>query len=214
MPSSRLLRRVAFAATLGAALGASTLAALADPPTRLTFAPDPPAHPARKQIVFDIAVRRGKASIEKTRSVMLPKPAETARTTGRFALELRIGNQLLDRLRFNVPMMGDEPPQRSKKRPFRAPSLDDVTTRVTAQIADHPRATYLLLIDRITGEEQRFDWPPEPDGRVLPWKTGRVADAGPGDFPDGSARILERKDTPDASLPDALPTTPSDAGQD
>lgn len=210
----RLLRRVAFACALGVALGAGTFAALADPPAKLPFSPDPPPHASRKQVVFDIAIRRGKATIEKTRSVTLSKPAETARTTGRFALELHIGNQLLDRLRFNVPMMGDEPPQRSKKRPFRAPSLDDVTTRVSAQIADHPRATYLLLIDRITGEEQRFDWPPEPDGRLLPWKTGRLSDAGPGDFPDGSARVLERKAPADAASPDASPKPPDDAGRD
>lgn len=212
--SLRSLRRLALALPLGVALGVGTLMALADPPAKLPFSPDPPTHTVRKQWVFDVVITHGKASIEKTRGVALAKPVETARSTGRFALELHIGNQLLERTRFNVPMMGDEPPVRSKKRPFRAPSLDDVSTRVSAQLADNPRATYLLLVDRITGEEQRFDWPPEADGRVLPWKTGRVSEAAPGDFPAGGKRVVERKDPPDAGPPDAAPKPPDDAGHD
>jgi hypothetical protein len=217
MPPPRLLPRVAKAFLLGAALsaglGAGGLVALADPPPPKAFSPDPPPHAARAHWVFDIAVRRGKASIEKTRAVTLAKATETRRTTGRFALELRIGHELLDRARFNVPLMGDEPPIRSKRRPFRAPSLDDVTTRVSAQIADHPRATTLLLVDRITGEEQRFLWPPEADGRLLPWTSGVVAEAGPDDFPEGGAKVLERKGALDGGVSDGAPLPPIDAAR-
>ncbi|MFO0759943.1 MAG: hypothetical protein U0359_25890 [Byssovorax sp.] len=213
MTPRRRLLRLAFTLPLGAALsavlGAGAMTALADPPPH--FAPDPPAHPDKKHWLFDIAVTHGKLSITKAKSLTLAKPAETKRATGRFALELYIGKQLLDRARFNVPMMSDEPPVRSNKRAYRGPSLDDVTTHVTAEIADHSRATYLLLVDRVTGDTQRFDWPPEPDGHLVPWKEGRIAEAGPGDFPDGGARVVSQHDPADAGSSDA---GSSDAGRD
>ena len=99
--------------------------------------------------------------------------------------------------------MGDERPIHSAKRPFRAPTLDDVTTRVSTQMADSGRAVYLKLVDRITGEEQRFEWPPTADGHLLPWKTGQLEDAGPDDFPEGGARVMGLGHTVDAGNAEA-----------
>lgn len=204
MPRPRLLPTIA-AALLGAALGAGGLAALADPP-RGGFAPDPPALASRKQWVFELTSRGGKVSVDAVKAGMLAQPAESPRVLGRFALELHIGRELLDRVRFNVPLMGDELGQGNKNRLHRPRFEEGVSARITVRMADNPRAAYLLLVDRQTGDTQKFEWPPEKDGRVLPWKTG-LSDASPGDFPEGGVRV-----TADAGAADA--GKPSDAGRD
>ncbi len=56
-----------------------------------------------------------------------------------------------------------------------------MTTSLKVRLADNPRAAYLVLVDRFTEERQRFEWPPAPDGQLIPWKSG-LSDAGPGDF--------------------------------
>lgn len=210
----RPLRSILAAAALGALLGASGFAALAlaDPP-RGGYAPDPPARANRKQWTIEIQSKGGKVTAERAKSAMLDKPAETPRVIGRFALELYIGSELLDRVRFNVPLMGDEPPQGNRNRLPRPRFDQNVTARVNVRIADNSRASYLLLVDRESGATQKLLWPPEADGRLLPWTSG-VTDAKPGDFPDGGVRVIGWRD---GGAPDAGPAGdagPGDAGRD
>jgi hypothetical protein len=192
-------------ATLGVsgALEASIalpLAPSAEPP-KGGFSPDPPSTPSNTQRLFDVRVDKGKVSIEKVRTVTVKNAEATARVMGRYALELWIGNELLDRIRFNVPL-GADLPREDDGRPFRRPSFDRVTTRFTVKMADHPRAVYAKLVDRATGAESKFLWPPR--GEVLePFP--RPADAGPAPRP-----------APDAGAPrDAGPVdggAPRDGG--
>jgi hypothetical protein len=163
----------------GLLLGAGGLVALADP-ARTGFAPDPPARASRMQWSIEVVARAGKATVGQARSMTLEKPAESPRVMGRFALELYVGPELLDRVRFNLPLL-DPPPERERKSLLRRPAFEQVNTQIKVRIADNPRAAYLLLVDRATGETQRFAWPPEADGRVLPWKAGSLSDAGPAD---------------------------------
>src|SRR5262245_43350761 len=104
----RPLRSLAIAALLGAALGAGGVVALASPP-KGGYPPDPPARPSRANWVFEMSARGGKVTIDRVKAITYEKPAETPRVVGRFALELYIGRELLDRVRFNVPLMGAEP---------------------------------------------------------------------------------------------------------
>jgi hypothetical protein len=179
MPRLRPPKPAVIALLIGLALGAGGLAALADPP-RAGFAPDPPARASRLQWRIEVVARAGKVTVGQARSEMLEKPAESPRVMGRFALELYVGPQLLDRVRFNLPLL-DAPPEGDRTNLLRRPSFEQVNTRIKVRIADNPRAAYLLLVDRATGETQRFAWPPEADGRILPWKTGSLSDAGPAD---------------------------------
>jgi hypothetical protein len=179
MPRPRLPKRAAIALLIGLALGAGGLAALADP-ARSGFAPDPRAHASRMQWSIEVVAQAGKVTVGQVRSMMLDKPAESPRVMGRFALELYVGPELLDRVRFNLPLL-DPPPERDRKGPLRRPAFEQVNTKIKVRIAHNPRAAYLLLVDRATGETQRFAWPPEADGRILPWKAGSVSDAGPAD---------------------------------
>jgi hypothetical protein len=75
------------------------------------------------------------------------------------------------------------------------------------RIADNPRAAYLLLVDRQTGNTQKLFWPPEADGSVLLWKSV-LSDAAPGDFPEGGIRAVGIRD---GGAPEA---GPADSGRD
>lgn len=192
MPSVRApkLARVAFAAALGLALAAAGAAAVADPPPG-GYAPDPPGYSSKKQWVFEVFHSKGRTSITRARPVVLRQAASTARVMGRFAVELYVGKELLDRVRFNVPLTGDAP-EKDPRRPFRRPTFDEgVTTRMRVQMADNPRATWGRLVDRMTGAEQRFWWPPDEQGRLVPTSQppggAPAVDAGAGDAGDAGA---------------------------
>lgn len=174
--------RLGLALLLGASLAAFAALSFADPP-RGGFAPDPPGYASRKQWMFAITYRDGQANITRVGSALLAKPTTTARVMGRFALELWVGKELLDRVRFEVPLLDDDPSMH-RKGALSGPRFTNVTTRLVARMMDNPRATYLVLVDRATGQSQRFWWPPEPDGRLLPMNgqaTPAASDAGPGD---------------------------------
>jgi hypothetical protein len=190
MTPSRPVKRAAIAAVFGmfAAAFAGSMVALAEP-ARSGSAPDPAPHASKKQWTLAIVARDGKVSAERAASSTLAQPAESPRVLGRFAVELYIGPELLDRVRFNVPLMGDGPVEHSKKRAYHNPDTDKVTTKLVVRLADNPRASYLVLVDRFTDERQRFEWPPAADGSLIPWKSG-LSDAGANDFPDGSVRVM------------------------
>jgi hypothetical protein len=183
----------ALAVVVGLSLeaGSFRLLAFAEPP-RAGHAPDPTPRASLKQWVFEVVHSGTKLSIERVRAVSVDRPIATPRMMGRFALELYVGKELLDRVRFNVPLLGEGPAEGpdKPKNPFRRPRFDRVTARLRVQMADNERATYAVLVDRATGEEQRFDWPPGPDGRLQPRTSGLQAvspsasDAGP---PKGDA---------------------------
>jgi hypothetical protein len=167
--------RTVLAATAGLVLGGVALAAGGDPGR----APDPPALAASRQWVFSIRYKNKRPTVERVTSAETSKPVRTARAMGRFAIELYVGPELIDRVRFNVPLTAD-PPDPRHRRPFARPSFDDVSTRVRVVMADAPRATWAILLDRATGDEQRFWWPPEQDGTLRPRPLPRGdADAGP-----------------------------------
>lgn len=206
MTSFRLPARVALAALLGLALAAVGAAAVADPPGASRgaaadapvgggYAPDPVGSPSAKQWVFEVTYARKAASISRVRAVTLEKPAATARFMGRFAIELYVGRELLDRVRFDVPLTGDAP-ERPTNHLFRRPRFDEgVTTRLRVQMADSPRATHARLVDRLTGAEQRFEWPPGPEGQLKPRGGAAtvvgVSDAGPAADAADAARLPE-----------------------
>jgi hypothetical protein len=175
----RSTSRLGTALLLGVSLAVGATLALADPP-RGGFAPDPPGYASKKQWTFDVTYRDGKASITRVGSTLLDRPTTTARVIGRFAIELWVGKELLDRIRFDVPLLDDDP-KMHRKGPLSGPRFVNVSTRLKARMVDNPRATYVVLLDRASGQSERFWWPPEPDGRLLPMNgpaTAAASDAG------------------------------------
>lgn len=211
-------RRLAAASLFGIALASAGLWALADPP-REGFAPDPPVHVAEKQWLFEIAYTNGASSIERVRSAAAKKPLATPRVMGRYALELWVGRQLLDRVRFDVPLLGDDERERDPKRPFKRPTFNRVTTKIKAQMADHPRATVLAFVDRATGDTRRYFWPPDEKGQLTPFsaKPALTADAGADAASNvdgggaGDAAVDAAPQSSDGGSADAAPPRASDA---
>jgi hypothetical protein len=162
------LKRACVAIVLGACIAPLGLAARAEGPKE-GFAPDPPAKASAKHWLFEITVRNGKLFVTKARTLTYGRPVETARVHGRYAIEFAVGAELLDRIRFDVPLMGTGPTEKNPRHPFPRPGFDNVTTHVQVRMADNPRTVSVRLVDRATGSLERFQWPPEPDGRLVPW---------------------------------------------
>lgn len=186
------------AAIAGAALPV-VLAARAEPPKE-GFLPDPPVTKNTKHWVFDIDVKSGVVSLGKARSATTAKPEGTPRVMGRYAIELYSGRELLDRVRFNVPGMGDG--AREDKRFLKRPGMDRITTHFSVRIADNARANWARVVDRATGDEVYIAWPPDGSSATTPSDAGTDADPPlpPGAYINDAGFIVDP------------PTTPSDAG--
>lgn len=179
-------RRLAAAAVAGLAIASAAVLALADPP-REGFAPDPPVHVSEKQWVFEVSYEKGASSITSARSATSKTPMGTARVMGRFALEFRVGKELLDRVRFDVPLLGDDARERDPKRPFGRPTFSRVTTKVKVQMADHSRATTLAFVDRATGTTRTYFWPPDEKGQLTPFSAKAATTSTPATPPADAA---------------------------
>ncbi|HVY47209.1 MAG TPA: hypothetical protein VHB21_15080 [Minicystis sp.] len=179
------LPRIGLATVLGAALALGALGALADAPQpgppKEGFAPDPPPRASTKQWMFEVTVTKGVPALTAARAVELKQPAETPRVMGRFAVELWVGSELIDRARFDVPLMGAGPPFKSPSHPWPHPGFDATNTRHEVRLADSPRTVYVALVDRMTGKTTRYDWPPEQDGKLAAWKPAELS--GPDAWP-------------------------------
>ena len=126
--------------------------------------PDPEPLRLNRQWQYDIAYERGRLRVERVQGLRFPKPVVTARQMGRYAIELWIGAELVERVRFDFPLLAAEepgattPPGALQWTPSLASTVT-VTRRVLVPAS--PRATRALLIDRATGEARILPWPPD-----------------------------------------------------
>jgi hypothetical protein len=78
---------------------------------------------------------------------------------GRFALELFEGNALIERVRFDFPLLGAPEALDAGLTP--APSLTQkLRTRIGVVFPATLRGTRLELLDRATGRRWSIPWPP------------------------------------------------------
>ncbi len=126
---------------------------LADIPITRTPA-DPPPLVERSQWVFDLRWDRGDVWLLASRPLELPEPRTTPRVMGRFALELYEGAALIERVRFDFPLLG--PPE-----PDGGISIaQKLRTRIGVIFPATKRGTSLDLLDRATGKRWAMPWPP------------------------------------------------------
>lgn len=125
--------------------------------------PDPLVTADQWEYVFDYS--KGAVRVASVRPLRFTSPVATARRVGRFAVELRIGRELVDRVRFEFPLLAADPAPSSGKRP-----LHDVPrfalgaeTSQTVLVPASQRATSAVLIDRLTGDTWPLPWPPSPN---------------------------------------------------
>jgi hypothetical protein len=142
---------------------AETHPALPPPPPLSGSAPDPEPLALREQWQYSLLYEGGTVSVEHAEKRSSPKPVSTVRRMGRFSLELWIGHELIDRVRFDFPLIAAEATPGSTRHPLHdAPSLGPhAIARISVLVPASPRATRLVLVDRATGKAQEFPWPPD-----------------------------------------------------
>lgn len=123
--------------------------------------PDPPALAERRQWEMVVVHDQGKVRVERTTLKVFPRPVPTARRMGRWAIELWIGRELIDRVRFDFPLLGAEEPAGPRRPLKEPPSLAaGATVERTVLVPDSTRATRAILVDRATSEVLELPWPP------------------------------------------------------
>jgi len=146
--------------------GASSLAE----PIRCTQdPPDPKPISARDWVALEFTYVNGEAKPRASHRLQTAKARDSARVVGRYAVELWIGCELIDRVRFSFPLQGAESPPRAGKRHelHEQPSFTargELKATVLVPFSD--RATRAELVDRSAGTRVTLAWPPNLNGET------------------------------------------------
>lgn len=153
--------------------------------------PDPDPLRIARQWRYTLLYDRGKVSVQRVQGLRFPHPVVTARNMGRYAIELWIGHELVERVRFDFPLVAGEAPQHGPRHPIHQPPTLASGAVVTRQVLvpASTRATRAVLVDRATGARRPLPWPPDhplpppgvPERAPVPAGTDAGArDAAPG----------------------------------
>jgi hypothetical protein len=111
---------------------------------------------------FEVATEDGEAYGVCVRAVDLPKPVATPRRFGRYAIELWIGQELVERVRFDLPLYEAGDPRAAPKPRFPTPQFEKgANVRLRVQIPRAERARRAVLVDRATSRIEELPWPPD-----------------------------------------------------
>jgi hypothetical protein len=125
--------------------------------------PDPTPLRLAEQVEYELELNEGKVSVLSVKPVKLREPIVTARRVGRWAIELSIGPELIERVRFDFPgTAADEAATGPKKLHAPLDLGSRAITRVKVTVPQSPRARRALLVDRATGSVTPLDWPLPP----------------------------------------------------
>ncbi len=125
--------------------------------------PDPTPLEMAEQVEYDLELAEGKIRAVSIKPVRLSKPLSTPRRLGRYAVELSIGNELIERVRFDFPGTAADEPEPGRKK-LNAP-LDlssRAIARVKLRLPHSPRVRRALLVDRAMNTVQELEWPLPP----------------------------------------------------
>ncbi len=130
-------------------------------------APDPQPIVTRSQWVYDLKWDKGDVYLLGVHSLELPAPQATPRVMGRFALELFEGPTLVERVRFDFPMLqtgGIPKEDAGTRRTFAERNHvdfdDKLVTRIGVIFPVTRKGNRLDLYDRATGARLKLPWPP------------------------------------------------------
>jgi len=133
-----------------------------EPAKRSNAPPDPEPLRQAEQYEYTFAYETGATRAVSVRPLRFPKPVVTARKMGRFAVELWVGTELVERVRFDFPLLAAEDPQPKGRRSVNAPpSLAGGVLKATVLVPASIRARRAVLVDRGTNAETELDWPPK-----------------------------------------------------
>jgi hypothetical protein len=139
---------------------ADSAAPLPPPPTPSNL-PDPTPLRQAEQVEYELELKDGRVRVVSVQVVVLPQPVVTPRRMGRYAIELSIGKELLERLRFDFPGTAADEPTLGAKKPLNAPLTlgERAIARVTLRVPQTPRARRALLVDRAKETATELEWP-------------------------------------------------------
>jgi hypothetical protein len=179
---------------------------------RCSRLPDPRPIVTDDWLRLTIRFDRGKLSLVGSSRERLRRARATARKMGRFAAELWIGCELIDRVRFDFPLLaaesggaGTNGANTNGANTNGAPALGFERLghyEVEIWVPNSERATRLEVRDRARDTDAsamtRLDWPlPDPNQPTQP----RASDAA----------ATKKQPQPDATRGDAAPSTPAPA---
>ncbi|HEU4582536.1 MAG TPA: hypothetical protein VFS67_29970 [Polyangiaceae bacterium] len=126
------------------------------------YLPDPAPLSERARWLYEIRYDRGVVQAGTPELECLDHPEPSARRIGRFAFELWIGAALLERIRFDFPLLAAEVPRSGTRRPLHEdPSFaPGARVSIRLQVPASSRATRAQILDRATGQVTPVDWPP------------------------------------------------------
>lgn len=153
--------------------------AIPSPATITRTPPDPSPLLEKDQWVYDLRYGSGDLYLLGIHRVELAEPQATPRAMGRFAFELYEGPTLIERVRFDFPMLGDvalapagsvpraaassPDPDAGRARPLHGPApslVSKLVTRVGVMFPASKRGTKLVIVDRATEARWPLPWPP------------------------------------------------------
>ncbi|MEO8874521.1 MAG: hypothetical protein ABI461_02955 [Polyangiaceae bacterium] len=145
-------------------------AAPAAPPWIVSKTPaDPPPIISKSQWVYDLRWDKGSVYLLGVHPLELPAPQATPRVMGRFAVELYSGSTLVERARFDFPMLGageglapaDAGTRRTQEDLNRVTfSENKLVSRIGVIFPATRKGNRLDLVDRATGVRLVLPWPP------------------------------------------------------
>jgi hypothetical protein len=111
---------------------------------------------------YRMAYETGQVRVTSVRRKRFQQPIATARRYGRYAIELWIGRELVDRVRFDFPLVHSETPGGPQAGSQTAISLSaGAHSEQTVLVPASPRATRAVLVDSENGKVLKLAWPPD-----------------------------------------------------
>ncbi len=167
----------AYAAPDGSGAPASGSAPAALTPST---APDPTPLRQAEQVEYELELSEGKVRVISVKAVTLPAPIVTPRRLGRYALELSIGKELIERVRFDFPGTAADDPQVGPKKPLFSPLTlsERAIARVKLLVPHSARVRRAALVNRALSTATELEWPMPSVPKALPAPSGAAAQSG------------------------------------
>lgn len=126
------------------------------------YLPDPPPLSERAAWLYTIDYDHGTLLPGSPVLQCFERPVPSARRMGRFAFELWLGEELVERVRFDFPLLAAETPRKGPRQALReVPSFaPGAHVSASVRVAASSRATRAQLLDRATGQTSVVAWPP------------------------------------------------------
>lgn len=115
-------------------------------------APDPPALRQKEQVDIDLTFERGEVRLVRMGEKLEKQEELTARRVGRFAVELFVGPELVERVRFDFPLLAESADVEKIE--------SGLTTSARVRVPLAPAATRAWVLDRKTRRTFALPWPP------------------------------------------------------